>query len=602
MAIKISLPTKHTQNKAKQSKTQKPTIIHKKEQDNLYGTGITKRKAEQAERDIESQNQQAYKFQNEHGDEIENVINLHLPSTLVDENLILDEFQQAAVDGIRHEQYACLIGQAGVGKTTVIKNLVNESVKNLPIIDLNLTRLENHQTKNQDLNVAMAFCSFMGKAVQQIKRALPEEYHPLCQTIHALLGYHPEYETRTDEKTGDTYDVKVFRPFFTSHNKLPYKEIKIDEAGSVPIYLWNELISALNDDCKITLIGDLNQLPPVTGRSVLGFAITKWPTFVLSKIHRQAADNPIIANADRIIHGKKPLKDTKKFVIQTIPDGSFAAFQHATAVVQKLHKGGIFDPLRDAFIVPQNKDELGQIAFNEKLVRYFNPTKKIEGIAINPPIVITAGYLHVTYAVGDKIMILSNDRELGLTNGMIGIVKEIKPNVKFKGEAIAEQSFKNISASEQTLDLSNLREEIAKESNTVDEVEETERQASHTLIAEFQNVDEPIEFQSAGSYRKITHAYAMTGHKSQGSEYPTVVILVHSANLIMLTREWLYTTVTRAQERVVLLTNHRGLTHAVNRQLLKGKTIQEKAERFNAIQKAANGDTSLPNLPEPRKV
>jgi hypothetical protein len=68
----------------------------------------------------------------------------------------------------------------------------------------------------------------------------------------------------------------------------------------------------------------------------------------------------------------------------------------------------------------------------------------------------------------------------------------------------------------------------------------------------------------------------------------------------MLSREWLYTAITRAQERVILLCNHRGLTHAVNNQKIKGKTIAEKAKQFIALQDMK--DTKLPDLPEPQEI
>ena len=583
----------------KSNETKHKPIIKKQTGQTIFGTGITKRKAEQAERDIEKQQAKSYEFGKEHREELEGIIDLNLPSNLTDDSIQLDKSQLAAVLGLQHQKYGCLIGQAGVGKTTVVKEILNRILPTIPTIDLNQNRLENHQSDTKDLNIAVGFVSFMGKAVQQIKRALPQEYHELCNTIHSTLGYAPEFMDKLDPETNETRQVKVFRPQFTKHNKLNLKLVVVDEAGSVPIYLWNELIEACPDDCRFILIGDLNQLPPVTGRSVLGFAITQWPTFVLDTIHRQAADNPIIANADKIIHGRRPIKDDKKFVIMDLPDSAFAAFQKSCAVIQQLHKKGLFNPLEDAFIVPQNKDTLGQVAFNEKLVRYFNPTREIEGIPINPPVVITAGYHHHTFAIGDKVMITSNDREKGLTNGMIGVVEEIAPNQRFKGEAIAEQILTGL-RSDEIIDLSNLTEEIDAQENVKDEVEESERQASHSMRVKFQNVDEPIYFESAGSYQKIIHSYAMTGHKSQGSEYPTVVILVHSANLIMLTREWLYTVTTRAKERVILLTNQRGITQAVNRQLIKGKTIPEKAQQF--IKLSGKEDTTMPELPEPTEV
>ena len=120
------------------------------------------------------------------------------------------------------------------------------------------------------------------------------------------------------------------------------------------------------------------------------------------------------------------------------------------------------------------------------------------------------------------------------------------------------------------------------------------------MTVQFQNRDEEVVFETAGAFKKITHAYAFTCHKAQGGEYPVVVILVHSANLRMLTREWLYTAITRAQDRVILLCNQRGLTHAVNSQKIKGKTIAEKAEQFLALQDKE--DTKLPILPEPEEI
>jgi len=583
--------------KSKQSKN-KP-IIEKKQPLSIRGTGITKRKAEQAERDVEKLNKQSFEFAQNNKDKMGELLDLNLPDSLVDDNLILDEYQQTAVNGLEHQKYGCLIGQAGVGKTTAVKAIINKILPTIPTIDLNQNRLDNHQKAGGDFNIAVGFVSFMGKAVQQIKRALPTDYHPLCNTIHSTLGYAPEMIEKIDKNSGETYEVKMFRPQFHKHNKLNLKLVIVDEAGSVPIYLWNELIEALPDDCRLILIGDLNQLPPVTGRSVLGFAITKWPTFVLDQIHRQAEGNPIIENADRIIKGRRPIKDAEKFVIMDMPDSAFETFTKSCAVIQTLHKKGLFNPLTDAFIVPQNKDTIGQVAFNEKLVRYFNPTIEKDGIPINPPIVITAGYHHHTFAVGDKVMITSNDREKGLTNGMIGVIEEIAPNQNFKGEAVAEQLLQDLSSDIQ-LDLTNLKEEIEAQEKVSDELEESERAASHRMAVKFQNVDDLIYFDSAGSFNKITHSYAITGHKSQGSEYPTVVVLVHSANLMMLTREWLYTVTTRAKERVVFLTNSRGIVQAVNRQLLKGKTIEEKAKQF--IKLSAQDDTTMPILDEPTEI
>ena len=122
-----------------------------------------------------------------------------------------------------------------------------------------------------------------------MKRALPVEYHGLCQTIHAFLGYMPTKEEYYDESDDVWKEKLVFRPTFTKENPLPHAAVFMDEGGMTPVYLWNQLFEAC-PKARFTLIGDINQLPPVQGKSVLGFAMCKWPTCELLKIHRQAAD------------------------------------------------------------------------------------------------------------------------------------------------------------------------------------------------------------------------------------------------------------------------------------------------------------------------
>ncbi len=595
--MKINLPAAAKVHAAKQKVKPKPT------RDLLFGTGLTKKIAEASEKEherVEDNISSATATGNDiptepafHADE--------LPSTLMADDIVLDEFQTKALHGLRNEKYGCLIGAAGTGKTTTLKALIAEVEDAVPIVDLNSARTESDKTTGKNMHVAVCFCAFTGRAVQQMKRALPEKYHQLANTIHRTLGYVPVTKEYEDEETGEYKTKRVFEPTFTEYNKLPFKICIVDEAGTLGIDLWDKLIAALPSDCRIFLIGDLNQLPPVQGRSVLGFAMLKWPTFTLEELHRQAEGDPIAENAHRVISGKKPLScsETKKFIVKKIGDGSMSARKETLMSIQHLHKQGIFDPMRDALIVPQNISAIGQIELNQQLVNYFNPPIKNEqGIVQNPRVIITAGYVHVVFAAGDKVMLLANDNQRGLTNGMIGVVESIVPNGNFKGEAVAD----SLDMGEtENFDLSDLADELMQFATDEDEKEdESERAASHIMTIQFQNVKEPVVLETAGAYKKISHAYASTCHKAQGGEYPNVVILAHSANLKMLTREWLYTAITRAQERVILLCNHRGLTHAVNNQTIKGKTIAEKAERFLKLQDKA--DTRLPNLPEPEAI
>lgn len=597
----------------------KPDAKDAQSRDALHGTGITKRIAERSEKEHQKTQQQIIEpplLIKPKDSPLENIIREQESEIIKQDpldSIILDEYQTAALNGLLHEKYACLIGAAGTGKTTVTRKLVKLLESNVPVIQLNKTRRETDQfeyrsdeDKKKDQNVAICFCSFTGRAVQQMKRVLPNIYHPLCNTIHATLGYHPVSEDRIDPKTGETKSIKVFRPAFTATNKLPYKICIVDESGMCPIPLWDELFAALPDDCRIILIGDINQLPPVQGRSVLGFAMTKWPTFTLEKIHRQAADNPIIANAHKILKGHFPEKDKTKFaIIDNMDGGSTKTLHQLLATVKKLHQINKFDPFEDGLIVPQNKGTIGQVHINEYLVTYFNPERTENGVVVNKRTIVTAGYIHVPFAIGDKVMLLENDRRRGLTNGMIGEVVNLTPNGLFRGEKSAHAAI-SMEKFTEAIDVGDLTKELEKEPDDInvkeEEEDESQRPASHIMTVKFfgANLGQEVDFSTAGQFKKVTHAYAFTCHKSQGGEYPTVVILCHSANIRMLTREWLYTAVTRAQERVILLCNSRGLKQALGRQTIKGKTVKEKAAQFLALQDKT--DTRIPMLPDPEDL
>jgi len=376
----------------------------------------------------------------------------------------------------------------------------------------------------------------------------------------------------------------------------------------VPVYLFNCLINALPDDCRIILMGDINQLPPVQGASVLAHAMTKWPTFALEKPHRTALDSPIIANAHRILQGKSPQLDEKRFLMLDLPVDGIMAANKILSVVKKLNAIGKYDPMRDVTIVPQNKSPIGQIALNQKMVQIFNPVKKVNDVPVNPKIIIKAGYHKVIFAVGDKIMITSNERKLGLTNGMIGVIHSLKPNPQFRGDHLdqLDKGTESASGTKFSLDEVDLLQEVEqleeKEKAQIEE-EENERQASHIMEIQFQNMDDTIEFSTAGAFKKIVHSYAITCHKAQGGEYHTVVCGVHSSNGVMLCREWLYTALTRAQEKIILLCDQKGLHKAIHTQRLKGNTVQDKIKHFIHLETMNEGKgADKPNLWEPAKI
>lgn len=516
-------------------------------------------------------------------------------------DIVFDESQESALDGMLSNQFWVLIGPAGSGKTTLEREFFARLLRRVKLTEI-------------------AGAAFTGRATQQMRRALPPELHGSVSTIHSLLEYAPTEEDYdfVDPITGKmTSGVrKVFRPRRNATNKLTQKVFIFDEAGMIGISLWNEFIDACPHDAIIGLIGDIHQLPPVMDKSVLGFAMNVWPVFELKKIHRQAAGNAIIDNAHNVLQGKS-LENAPNFHLMggaKAPTSGSAMQVDAVKWLHKLstmkNKKGefLFDPLRDAFIVPYNKGFIGQKELNPHLLMLFNPPREVNGIIVNKRIDIHTGTDRSALAVGDKMMVTSNINTIvpPITNGMIGIIEEINLNGKYD-----QKRSQFVAQSDEDVDLGNLDSDNFQE--VLDEIDEEEdeggkansrdqRQASHVTTIKFEN-GQTLSCSTAGDYRRITHSYAITCHKAQGGEYPNVVILVHSACAKLLYQEWLYTAITRARENVYIFYNNRGLKLALERQKIKGNTLQEKIKAYNI---EAGIDKVLPsNMPilwKPEKI
>lgn len=516
-----------------------------------------------------------------------------------------DQSQEDARKGILQEQFSCLIGAAGTGKTKTLNDILEDIKSNLGMV--NFKERQQDGTIKTVQKLSIVFCAFTGRAVEQMKNKLPKEYHNVCGTIHGdkVLTYVPELYDDIDEE-GNVKTKMRFIPTYNAYNKLPYDVYVIDEAGMLSVELWNILREAMIPTAKVILVGDINQLPPVYGRSILGYAMLKWPVFELTKIHRQAADNPIIANAHRILQGIPPISVRGKFDMDDLKDaGSNKTQERVIAVLRYLQRKNEFDPMIDTCIVPQNVSALGKDNLNELILSFFNPTTEK-----NPRYLIRTGIAIVHFSVGDKVMMLNNDKNNNLTNGQIGRITNISLNGQYKNIAgMVKQSeleaMKNIEhdGSDFSLDIEEADRVEYSTEGAKKENELSQRQASHIVSVDF-GTGKEITFATAGEFRAITHAYIITCHKSQGGEYPTVVIVVHSANNKLLSREWLYTAVTRARERIVLMFNQRGLGQCLQRQRVKGLTLQEKIASFMKMSEedAVRDNPIIPNLPERRSI
>lgn len=548
-------------------------------------------------------------------------------ASLVSDNIVFDESQKAAIEGMAREYFACLTGSAGTGKTTVTKAFVDNIYEQLTHVDM------KSYFKRDEANIALndpdddykipdeaipsvCLCSYTGKAMQQIKRNFPDDWHGNIMTIHRMLAYYPEYYNDLNEK-GEVLSKLRFVPAYTAMNKLPWDVIIIDEAGMLNVNLWHEILAAAKPGCRIYMIGDINQLQPTHGRSAFGFAMASWPTWELTTIHRQkGTNNSIVDNAWKVIHGQQLVPDDHKtdknwkLITMQIHNDPNVASRQVRGWLKAQWETKFYQPLRDVIITPINADKetngaaLGQIPLNMELSSIFQSDEN--------RYLIDAGRDRKAFAVGDKVMATKNDHEIGVTNGMMGFVKSIASNGKYQGNKRLFGLLADVNAYlagfADDADDDDYGEDLLN-FNTSDfaGIKKEEKQtrergpASHIVTVDFHGRE--VVFETQAEVESLQIAYAVTCHKMQGSEAPIVIIILHHAHRRMLNREWLYTAITRAQERCIILYTPLALQTALKNQEVKGRNLKEKVENFNKLQTSHGGMKAVNvRLPPPKRI
>ena len=211
----------------------------------------------------------------------------------------LNDKQMLAVVYAKHGLSFVLTGPAGTGKTTAQAGVVQSLDE--------AGKFGTHNFKYIGDAPSIAIVAFTKVAVRNIQKAMKanpatEKFSSHCMTIHSLLEFEPVIETRRDED-GLSYDVRIFRPMRNASNPLTITHLVVEEASMVGLDLWQLLLDALPDGVQIILLGDINQLQPVFGSPILGYGLAKLPVIELTEVYRQALDNPIIANAHRVLRG-----------------------------------------------------------------------------------------------------------------------------------------------------------------------------------------------------------------------------------------------------------------------------------------------------------
>lgn len=526
-----------------------------------------------------------------------------LTSSQVSPDKIIYNLQQAQFIQLGMQGKSCaLIGPAGTGKTTCTKGLIQSLIQTDRIPKLQVLK----HAHLQDGSPGIVCTSFTNKAVQNTKRVLPADLRHNCITIHKLLEYVPEYFEVWDEKQGKYKKTMRFVPSRNAGNPLPatLKVIVIDEASMVPIDLWNRLVEALpyGIDIQIILIFDIQQLPPVFGRSIAIHALQAGiPRVELTEVYRQALESPIISLAHTVLRGEiipapklpdwnidKMATGDGKVTIRPWkkPLGTEASLVVMGKFLPEMIDAGEYDPTSDVILTPYNK-AFGTIELNKIVATHmahnYNPESE-------PVYEIIAGFNKKYFRVGDKV----------LWNKTEHFITAIEKNPSYFGNPFKQASL--------TLDYDGVEHDKAKASalaafitgdgedsgahiQSIDDIlnsmaggmdkEDLVRAASHKITVFSEEFDCYETLDTAGDLNALELGYAITVHKSQGSEYRRVFFITHASQANMLFRELVYTAVTRARQELYIVCPPALFVSGVTSQRLPGKTLEEKVAAFD---------------------
>jgi len=323
--------------------------------------------------------------------------------------------------------------------------------------------------------------------------------------------------------------------------------VVVDEASMLDVLLANTLVKAVAPGTHLLFVGDVDQLPSVGAgevlRDLLGAGTI--PSVRLTHIFRQAQQSGVVTNAHRINAGQMPVtQGVDDFFLFAEGDTERVADLVVDIVANRLPRKFGLDPRRDVQVLcPMHRGPAGAGALNEKLQEALTPAQ---------PGLPERRYGGRVYRPGDKVTQIRNNYEKGVAgvfNGSVGVVT---------GLSLEDQELRVFMDDEEDVAYS------------------------------FDELDE------------LTHAYAVSIHRSQGSEYPCVVVPLTNSAWLMLQRNLLYTAVTRAKRLVVLVGSKRALAKAVRTEgaarrytalaerLRRGRakiTAHQSAARLSAVRK-----------------
>ncbi|MFI6317174.1 ATP-dependent RecD-like DNA helicase [Nonomuraea sp. NPDC050556] len=297
---------------------------------------------------------------------------------------------------------------------------------------------------------------------------------------------------------------------FDRDNPLDADLVVVDEASMLDLLLANKLVKAIAPGAHLLFVGDVDQLPSVGAGEVLKdlLGAEDIPRVRLTQIFRQAQESGVVVNAHRVNTGLHPvLEGMKDFFLFPCEEPEEIAALTVDVVARRIARRFGLNPRRDVQVLaPMHRGAAGAGALNIALQEALTPAR--DGMP-------DKRYGGRVFRIGDKVTQLRNNYDkgaAGVFNGTVGIVTDIKPD-------------------------------------------------EHKLVV-LTDEDESVEY-AFDELDELAHAYAVSIHRSQGSEYPAVVIPLATSAWMMLQRNLLYTAITRAKKLVVIVGSRRALAQAV---------------------------------------
>ncbi len=403
-----------------------------------------------------------------------------------------EQKQKTAIITAVEKGVLILTGGPGTGKTTTINGMISLFEKD-------------------KLRIALAAPT--GRAAKRMSEITGRE----AKTIHRLL------EVEWDDEDNQSFSRN-------ERNPLEADVLIVDELSMIDVQLFSSLLDALPLGCRLIMVGDSDQLPPVGAGNVLHDMIGSGmlPVVELKEVFRQAQRSVIVTNAHKIVSGENPdlMRKDGDFFFMPRRNGAQAVETVCELCASRLPKAYGYSPVNDIQVLcPSRRGEMGTYNLNRRLQEVINPPDKRKKE-------ITVGMFR--FREGDKVMHIKNNYDIlwkkpdgeegsGVFNGDIGTVESIKPD------------------------------------GTTKIIFDDGRECSYF----------------PDTMRELELAYAVTVHKSQGNEFEAVIMPVLNTPELLSYRNLLYTAVTRAKKLMIIV--------GVEEQVYRMARNDKKARRYSAL-------------------